>query len=815
MASITAPRTAPVSDDVPTYIPTQSAYLRSIRTPLLLVIVLSVIVPAVLVAAISSAVNINNATNRAYEQMETVSTLKVSQIGFWVNLLEDEANAIAVDDEHLLLVRQAEPNSAFPTLRDQAQADLDLLYTQALFQTTQFESLDLIANDGKLIAGTERRPLLFQPVDAPQPGEIVIIGPLVTEGELAMAAWYPVFDGDRFLAYFGGAVSMDALYDILQDQTGTGEGIETFLVDAEGHIIASGEDEDLEDDHVHVLGETTVDFMASLDMSDNSLVRISEFDSHTGEDTFGVVDNSLPLDTLLVTEQAENDVLNAAYLSVLGSAAVTFAAVLIVIVLGVFFIERRIVRPLKTLSTTANQVAGGNLTQRAVVNRADEIGVLATSFNTMTDQLQGLISGLEERVELRTRDLQLAADVSTKVTTELDPDQLLPELVEQVRSAFRFYHVSVFVYDPKTDTVDLKAATGEAGAQMLTVGRSFNLGRGDTGVVPTAAKTLDYCLANDVTKSEAHLPNPYLPDTRGELALPMIVGDQLVGILDLQSEQANRFQDDDIRVLGTLADQIAVAVRNAQLFEVVQDALASAEQANSVKSHFLASMSHELRTPLNAIINFTKFILKERMGPITERQADALDKVKTSGIHLLNLINDVLDISKIESGSLALIVDNDVDIPHLIDRAAATTDVILADKPVALKMDVAADLPPIIGDKQRILQVLLNLLSNACKFTEEGSISVKGYQDGDNVVVQVKDTGPGIAPEDHYKVFEAFQQTQTGLDQASGTGLGMPISRRLAEAHGGSLMLESAVGEGACFTLTLPIASELLEVEDA
>ncbi len=255
----------------------------------------------------------------------------------------------------------------------------------------------------------------------------------------------------------------------------------------------------------------------------------------------------------------------------------------------------------------------------------------------------------------------------------------------------------------------------------------------------------------------------------------------------------------------------AVSDEFERAYDETEKARREVEQANNVKSAFLASMSHELRTPLNAIINFTKFLLKEKMGPITEQQVEALDKVRSSGVHLLNLINDVLDISKIESGSMNLLVETNVNVLEIIRKVHSMSEALIEDKPVALHLDVPAEMPAIIGDKQRLLQIIINLMSNACKFTEEGAITLKASHDESNIIIEITDTGAGIAPEEQNIVFESFKQTTSGLRKGKGTGLGMPISKRLAQAHGGDITFQSEVGVGSTFTLTLPIASKVIE----
>jgi signal transduction histidine kinase len=235
------------------------------------------------------------------------------------------------------------------------------------------------------------------------------------------------------------------------------------------------------------------------------------------------------------------------------------------------------------------------------------------------------------------------------------------------------------------------------------------------------------------------------------------------------------------------------------------------KRAEEVKSMFLASMSHELRTPLNAIINFTRFVAKGSMGPVNDEQVETLNEVVSSAKHLLSLINDVLDMSKIEAGALKLFVEQDVDVAALAKSVLAVAGTLIGEKTVDIRSSIAPDLPLITGDRQRIYQILLNITSNACKFTEVGFIELRVYAAGDELMIALQDTGPGIAPEDQSLVFEAFRQTEAGLQKGGGTGLGMSISRSLAEAHGGRLWLESSPGEGTTFFLSLPIRSAHLE----
>jgi signal transduction histidine kinase len=281
---------------------------------------------------------------------------------------------------------------------------------------------------------------------------------------------------------------------------------------------------------------------------------------------------------------------------------------------------------------------------------------------------------------------------------------------------------------------------------------------------------------------------------------------------------ASRFPTTSITEIGQLGDALNDMAGNfertiSELEKAVIGALEAqerAERSDKVKSAFLASMSHELRTPLNAIINFTKFVAQGDLGPVNAEQKSTLGEVIDSGKHLLNLINDVLDMSKIESGSLTLFVQENVNVKDILLSILATGKSLAAEKPIEFRSNFSDDLPPIRGDKQRIRQIVLNMMSNACKFTEEGHIELRAYVKDSEMVIVVEDSGPGIAPEDQPAVFESFKQTTSGLRQGGGTGLGMPISKSLAEIHGGRLWLESVAGKGTTFFVALPIKSENL-----
>ena len=273
-------------------------------------------------------------------------------------------------------------------------------------------------------------------------------------------------------------------------------------------------------------------------------------------------------------------------------------------------------------------------------------------------------------------------------------------------------------------------------------------------------------------------------------------------------ERAPVYSHDEVGQLALAFNDMATAIQQRE--SSLQEAREQAEQADKVKSMFLASVSHELRTPLNAIINLTKFVALGMYGDVNEEQKETLYKVEASGKHLLNLINDVLDISKIEAGSLELFVEDGLKVNEIIQLAVETSKGLLLQKPVTLRCEIEPDLPLLTGDQQRIRQIMLNLISNACKFTETGEIVIRAYCEDSELIISVSDTGPGIDPKDHEVIFEVFRQAKAGVRKSEGTGLGLAISRRLTEAHGGRLWVKSMLGQGATFYVALPIESPLV-----
>ena len=263
-----------------------------------------------------------------------------------------------------------------------------------------------------------------------------------------------------------------------------------------------------------------------------------------------------------------------------------------------------------------------------------------------------------------------------------------------------------------------------------------------------------------------------------------------------------------MKLLQTFATQSALAIQNARLFREIEAKGRELEVASRHKSQFLANMSHELRTPLNAILGYTELLIDGIYGELSPKAGDVMTRIDRSGKHLLGLINDVLDLSKIEAGQLELALA-DYSLAEVVHAVVTQVESLAAEKGLILQAAVAPDLPAGRGDERRLAQVLLNLVGNAIKFTEVGSVRIVAYRDGDAFVVSVADTGPGIAEADRQRIFEEFQQADSSSTRKKGgTGLGLSIARRIVELHGGRIWVESTVGRGSTFSFRVPVRVE-------
>ncbi|MGE5249230.1 MAG: GAF domain-containing protein [Bacteroidota bacterium] len=457
-----------------------------------------------------------------------------------------------------------------------------------------------------------------------------------------------------------------------------------------------------------------------------------------------------------------------------------------------------------------------------IINRAKDgsLVTIAGTNSAIVDENGDILGFLavhhditeSKRVEavLQRRNTYLAAssEIGRLITSTLDLQTILSRTVNLVAERFGYYHAAIFLVEETRFYANLQEATGEAGKVMKA--RGHRLAVGSTSVVGEASQTGSVVLVNDTEISAIHKHNPLLPDTRAEAAIPLRVGNRIIGVLDIQSVATGAFSEDDIGVLQTLADQVAVAIDNARSYELSLQAVREMREVDRLKSQFLANMSHELRTPLNSIIGFSRVILKGIDGPVTELQQNDLTAIYNSGQHLLGLINDILDLSKIEAGKMDLAFE-EVNAADVISSVLPAVMGLIKDKPIRLVKRLPDNLPHVRADPIRVRQILLNLFSNAAKFTDEGEITVAAALEDDpangaQVRISVTDTGTGIDEKDQSRLFQAFSQVDDSpTRKTGGSGLGLSISHRLVEMHGGQIGVRSQVGQGSTFYFTLPV----------
>jgi len=423
--------------------------------------------------------------------------------------------------------------------------------------------------------------------------------------------------------------------------------------------------------------------------------------------------------------------------------------------------------------------------------------------------------GLTHELAQRAGQLETVATLSTTTSTVLDPDQLLQDVVDLTKERFGLYHVQIYLADPAVQTLFLASGAGEVGRQMVS--EQHTIWIADEGAhAARAVREQRAIIINDVQNQPGFLPNPLLPETWSEIAIPMIAGDTVIGVFDAHSSNPEGFSKEDASIYTTLAAQVAVALQNARLYAEQAATVTQLRELDRLKSSFLASMSHELRTPLNSILGFADVMLEGLDGELTENMNIDLGLIRKNGQHLLNLINDVLDMAKIESGSMSLHPET-VMVHEILDEVTSITSSLASEKNIALFLRDDSDQEvEIYADRTRLRQVMINLVNNSIKFTEAGKIALHAKRIEDNkVLITVKDTGIGIPTDKLETIFQEFTQVDnSSTRKVGGTGLGLPISRKLVEMHGGRLWAESTgiPGEGSTFYVELPLQANIVEV---
>ena len=458
-------------------------------------------------------------------------------------------------------------------------------------------------------------------------------------------------------------------------------------------------------------------------------------------------------------------------------------------------------------------VGAVNVTRREAGRFSDaEVELLKTFADQAVIAIENvrLFNELQQRTQQLSRSVeQLTAlgDVGRAVSSTLDLGTVLTTIVTRAVQLSGLDAGVVFEYDADAEEFVQRAAT-ETGGALAEARRTTRIRKGE-GALGRTAVTLEPVQVPDITVPGAHesrLREILIESgVRAVLVIPMVREGELIGCLGVTRKSPGEFPEETIDLLRTFATQSALAIQNARLFQELEDKSRQLEAASQHKSEFLANMSHELRTPLNAIIGFSEVLSERMFGELNEKQEEYLKDIHASGQHLLSLINDILDLSKVEAGRMDLELTN-VNLPATLDNALTLVRERAGRHGIALHLDIDDRVEQVRADERKIRQVVLNLLSNAIKFTPAGGrIDIRAVPVDGAVEVSVSDTGVGIAPEDQEAIFEEFRQVGTAAKKVEGTGLGLALSRKFVELHGGRIWVKSQVGVGSTFTFTMPV----------
>jgi signal transduction histidine kinase len=606
-------------------------------------------------------------------------------------------------------------------------------------------------------------------------------------------------------------VNLKLIWDVVS-QIRVGEHGDAYVVDAHGRLIAHP-------DISLVLRNTDMSKLAQVSAAQHAADDPQLEAFQVGEDLQGrkvLTAYALvaPLGWFVFVELPVAEAYAPIYGSIARSSILLLAALVLACLAGLF-LARRMVGPIRALQLGAARVGSGDLKQRISIKTGDELELLADQFNEMGARLEESYADLERKVESRTRELaqsveelRALGEVSQAVNSTLDLTTLLATIVAKAVQLSDSDAGAIYVYDEERNEFRLRATHGMSKALINAIaGEHIDLQDTTIGAAALRRAPIQLPDLNDAPRTaiqEAILNAGF----RALLVVPLLRPDHIDGALVIRRRAPGSFTKSTIDLLETFASQSVLAIQNARLFSEIEEKGHQLEIASQHKSQFLANMSHELRTPLNAILGYTELMLDQIYGAVPERMHGVLERIQSNGRHLLGLINDVLDLSKIEAGQVTLSIA-DYSLEDVLQGVVVALESLARDKQLALQLELPVSLPMARGDERRVKQVLLNLVGNAIKFTESGSIVLAAAVQAEFFDISVRDTGLGIAVEEHEKIFEEFHQADNSATKGkSGTGLGLAIAKHIVELHGGRIWVESEVGRGSTFFVSIPINAD-------
>ncbi len=725
-------------------------------------------------------------------KLASIAQLKETEIEAWTTSLDLQLDALVEN-----------PNSRRVFL-DSLLADPPGTYDQTLIKPTletarnagAFEEIGLFDTNGHVSAATNiprltrlardvfSAPVLSSLTDSAT-GESMIVSRRPVQG-----------DGATLEGYLIGLADLGTLNAIMTRQIRLGETGEAYLVSPEAIPLTALR---FADDGVsHSEAMQTEAVQAALVGRQGAQVYVGYY----GEPVIGAYRWLPALQIALIVEQAEQEAFAEDGLVALLIAAALAVALLTTMLAAV--ITRQLSRPIVQLTLSAVKIAGGDLEQTVPVERRDEIGILAQAFNVMTVELRSLYRDLEQKVAERTRQLReanqrlryqamqltLSAEVGRAITFILDLDQLLQKVVELIRDSYRLLRVTIYLLDERGTNVVQQARSGWDGSHVSSDSMH--------------AIHRESLVGQAATDGQSHMDV-----LRANMAIPLRIGQRVIGVLKLQAYHGDEFSEDDLSALQSLADQISVAIQNAQTYAVEKGTVDRLRRLDQMRTQSLSNMSRELATSLNSIIGFSRLILKGVDGPLTDQQRSDVGVINRSGQHLLGLLDDILELIDLESGSHPLRqtwVELEQIVANVIDKATPLAE----NKSIALRFECSAGLPRLQADGERLCLVLSHLLYNAIEAAQSNEVTVGAClaRNGrDEIVVSVS-SGPdtpwtrcdGNVEQSLY----GFSDGDMALEN-SDSSIKMILSKRIIELHGGHLWVGGGQSQPAAFAFTLPL----------
>ena len=772
---------------------------------LLISFLLLAIVPLGLLALLTYHEIERDTRQKLVASLETVVALKEAHLIDWVWGYERELSLLADS-----LGRHPDPVA-------------EMVAVQALDPT--LTGLVLVDRDtGQVLASTDSAwtaPQAVEPLLTDEKG-LVIAGVPSGAQQPLLAISYP-WDSRQLIALPG----WDALQRIVAAADASWEGSATHLVMGNGWILS---EDGLAFVPADVEGGLSQGISAVRQQRDGS----GAYDNLAGEPVFGAYRWNPALQVGILAEQSQRHALEMGNTLTALVVGATLVVALVTAAIAAA-VTRRVTQPIVQLTETAAWMARGKLDQQVAISRNDEIGILARAFNRMAAELRILYENLEAKVAERTMQLEAAnertsyhliqlatsAEVARVATSIRQLDLLMSTVVRLIGRAFELDHTSIYLLDESGQWAEPATPSEERSGDYPSVSQRMEVGGPSlVGQVAADGRRRVLRAAESVGQSaNASAVAVLKPSVACEMAIPLRVRERMLGVLLLRSSRPDDCGENEQIVYQSLADQISIAIENARVYAMERETVERLRELDRLQSQFLTNMSHALRTPLNSIIGFSRVLLKELDGPLNETQSADLTAIYESGRQLLGLINDMLELSRLELG-VAPFSPGEVDLYEIIEGVMATTRALARGKEVQIYEDVPQDLPLLYTDGQRVRQVILALLSNAVKYTDQGRICLTAGIDDSHVTISVKDTGLAIPGDELERIFSEPGAPAAG-SRGGDTGeeddvpsFGLAISKRVVERLGGQIWVESTEETGAVFTFTLPVRPTQAQKQD-